>query len=63
MDAAFFTEVSGSLLSSAYSMSLISLSSRDAAWREIIILRLRKRDAIESPTFKKLYEEAVSQVR
>lgn len=61
VDAAFFTEVSGSLLSSAYSMSLISLSSRDAAWRKTVIQRLRTRDAKESPTCDKLYEEAVSQ--
>lgn len=59
VDAAFFTEVSGSLFSSASSMSLISLSSRDAAWRKVLLQRLRTRD--EKETSFEQYEEAISQ--
>ena len=42
-------------------MSLISLSSRDAAWRKVLLQRLRTRD--EKETNFEQYEEAISQVR
>lgn len=62
VDSSIFTEISGSLLSSASSMNLISLSSRDAAWRKSLIQRLRARDQTETSHFAERYEEAISQV-
>jgi len=62
VDSSIFTEISGSLLSSASSMNLISLSSRDAAWRKSLIQRLRARDQTETSRFVEQYEEAISQV-
>lgn len=56
------SEISGSLLSSASSMNLISVSTRDAAWRKSLIQRLRARDQTETSRFTDEYEEAVSQV-
>ena len=61
VDSSIFTEISGSLVSSASSMNLISLSSRNAAWRKCLIQRLRERDDCETGHFNK-YEEGVSQV-
>ena len=61
VDSSIFTEISGSLVSSASSMNLISLSSRNAAWRKCLIQRLRERDDSETGHFNK-YEEGVSQV-
>ena len=62
VDSSIFTEISGSLLSSASSMNLISPSSRNAAWRKSLIQRLRARDQTEASPFADQYEEAVSQV-
>ena len=62
VDSSIFTEISGSLLSSASSMNLISLSSRDAAWRKSLIQKLRARDQTEIGCFAEQYEEAISQV-
>ena len=59
VDASFSTEISGSL--SASSMSLISLSSKDAPWRNILLQRLRTRDETEN-AISDQYEEAISQV-
>ena len=61
MDSSIFTEISGSLVSSASSMNLISLNSRNAAWRKSIIKRLRERDEKETGRDNK-YEEGISQV-
>lgn len=60
VDASFFTDISGRLLSSVSSFSLISLSSKDATWRKMVIQKLRLRDKTESSCFN-LYEEAISQ--
>lgn len=62
VDSSIFTEINGSLLSSASSMNLISLSCRDAAWRKSLIQRLRARDQTETSHFAEQYEEAISQV-
>jgi len=62
VDSSTFTEISGSLLSSGSSMNLISVSTRDAAWRKSLIQRLRARDQTETSRFTDEYEEAVSQV-
>ena len=62
VDASFFTDISGRLLSSVSSFSLISLSSKDATWRKMVIQKLRIRDKTESSCFN-LYEEAISQVK
>ena len=61
VDSSFFTEVSGSLFSSASSMNLLTLSCRDAVWRKGILDRLRTRDESQGSTFE-MYEEAISQV-
>ena len=61
VDSSIFTEISGSLVSSASSMNLISLNSRNAAWRKSIIKRLRERDEKETSRDNK-YEEGISQV-
>lgn len=61
VDSSMFTEIIGSLFSSASSMNLISLSSRDAVWRKNLIQRLRTRDETETGRYDQ-YEEAISQV-
>lgn len=61
VDSSVFTEISGSLFSSASSMNLLSLSSRDAVWRKNLIQKLRTRDQTETSSFDQ-YEEAISQV-
>lgn len=61
VDSSVFTEISGSLFSSASSMNLLSLSNRDAVWRKSLIQKLRMRDETETGRFDQ-YEEAISQV-
>ena len=61
VDAAFSSEISGSLVSSASSTSLISLSNRDATWRRIVLQSLRTRDETEIGSFNQL-EEVILQV-
>ncbi|KAK2565445.1 Tectonin beta-propeller repeat-containing protein 1 [Acropora cervicornis] len=60
VDWSFFTDISGNLLTAASSLSLTSLSNRDAVWRKVLLQKLRTRDKTEF-CCDELYEEAVSQ--